>query len=69
MTGEPDPLQDSEARIKEESISEAMAARCETVLNVTCSELDRVHRERVEDWASIGKSVLDAEIEKHEQVS
>ena len=50
-------------------LADRSSARCETVLNVTSSELNRIHAERVEDWASLGKSVLDVEIEKHERVS
>ncbi|KDN42846.1 hypothetical protein K437DRAFT_248761 [Tilletiaria anomala UBC 951] len=71
-TGEADPLAEdisSPPPSKPSSrYSEAVAAKCETVLNVTSSEIDRLHRERVEDWASIGKGVLDSEIEKHEKI-
>ncbi|CAD6928999.1 unnamed protein product [Tilletia controversa] len=46
---------------------ELMAARCETVLNVTMSEMDRVHQERTEDWTAWGKHWLDEEIEHYEK--
>ncbi|KAK0549879.1 hypothetical protein OC846_003880 [Tilletia horrida] len=46
---------------------ELMAARCETVLNVTMSEMDRIHNERTEDWTAWGKHWLDDEIAHYER--
>ncbi|PWN44860.1 hypothetical protein IE81DRAFT_320829 [Ceraceosorus guamensis] len=48
--------------------ADAMAARCETVLNITMSEMDRIHGERVEDWISVGRNLLDDQIALHENV-
>ncbi|KAL9938523.1 hypothetical protein V8E36_002242 [Tilletia maclaganii] len=46
---------------------ELMAARCETVLNVTMSEIDRIHQERTEDWTAWARHWLDDEIAHHER--
>lgn len=72
-TGEPDPLlveADSSQATSAENAStdEQMAARCETVLNVTMSEVDRIHRQRVEDWNAVGRSMLDNQIALYEDV-
>ena len=78
-TGEPDPLAtDSEADgsgISESTVpqmsereAEKVAARCETVLNVTLAEIDRAHDERVQDYYAMGRSFLDDEIELYEGV-
>lgn len=48
--------------------AEKLAARCETVLNVTLSEMDRIHDERVEDWHALGRTFLDSEIELYEGI-
>ncbi|KAJ9479223.1 putative Vacuolar protein sorting-associated protein 5 (putative) [Pseudozyma hubeiensis] len=48
--------------------AEKVAARCETVLNVTLSEMDRLHDERVQDYHALGRSLLDGEIELYESV-
>ncbi|GAC94076.1 hypothetical protein PHSY_001645 [Pseudozyma hubeiensis SY62] len=48
--------------------AEKVAARCETVLNVTLSEMDRLHNERVQDYHALGRSFLDGEIELYESV-
>ncbi|PWN47511.1 hypothetical protein IE53DRAFT_303920, partial [Violaceomyces palustris] len=61
-TGEPDPLGTTEED------EEGLAARCETVINVTLSEMDRIHDERVEDWLAAGRNFLDGEIEFYEDV-
>lgn len=39
-----------------------VASRCETVLNVTMGEMDRIHSERIQDWTAISRSLLDAQI-------
>lgn len=57
--------QDSEAM----EAAERMVARCETVLNVTMAEMDRAHRERVEDWTAMGRNYLDTQIDFYEGVS
>ncbi|PWZ02323.1 hypothetical protein BCV70DRAFT_152838, partial [Testicularia cyperi] len=48
--------------------AEKVASRCETVLNVTLSEMDRLHDERVEDWHALGRSFLDSEIDLYESI-
>lgn len=48
--------------------AEKIAARCETVLNVTLSEMDRLHDERVQDYHALGRSLLDGEIELYESI-
>lgn len=71
-TGEPDPLAEAEGSqtLSSETAStdEQMATRCETVLNMTMSEVDRVHRQRVEDWNGVGRSMLDGQIALYEDV-
>ncbi|TKY85663.1 hypothetical protein EX895_005203 [Sporisorium graminicola] len=47
---------------------EKVAARCETVINVTLSEMDRLHDERVQDYHALGRSLLDGEIELYESI-
>lgn len=46
-----------------------MVGRCETVLNVTMAEMDRAHRERVEDWTAMGRNYLDSQVDFYEGVS
>ncbi|SNX84257.1 related to Sorting nexin 9 [Melanopsichium pennsylvanicum] len=48
--------------------AEKVAARCETVINVTLSEMDRIHDERVQDYHALGRSLLDGQIELHESI-
>ena len=48
--------------------AEKLASRCETVINVTLSEMDRLHDERVQDYHALGRSLLDGEIELYESV-
>ncbi|CBQ72924.1 related to Sorting nexin 9 [Sporisorium reilianum SRZ2] len=48
--------------------ADKLAARCETVLNVTLSEMDRLHDERVQDYHALGRSLLDGEIELYESI-
>ncbi|SPO25582.1 related to Sorting nexin 9 [Ustilago trichophora] len=48
--------------------AEKVASRCETVLNVTLSEMDRLHDERVQDYHALGRSLLDGEIELYESI-
>ena len=45
-----------------------MAARCETVLNITMAEMDTYHTQKVEDFQELAKEHLDGEIEFYEQV-
>ena len=83
VTGEPDPLVEytddvnhseaggasRRATLAEVSATaEQVAARCETVLNVTMSEMDRIHRERVQDWNSQATHLLDAQIDFYREV-
>ncbi|EPQ26497.1 uncharacterized protein PFL1_05819 [Pseudozyma flocculosa PF-1] len=83
-TGEPDPLDPDSSHIGADGDgdgggkaattaltaqeSERIASRCETVLNVTLAEMDRVHDERVEDLHSIGKRFLDSQIDVYEDI-
>ncbi|SPO44944.1 related to Sorting nexin 9 [Moesziomyces antarcticus] len=55
------------ARLPKET-AEQLVARCETVVNVTMSEMDRVHDERVQDFHALGRSLLDGEIELYEGI-
>ncbi|KAF9234262.1 hypothetical protein BU15DRAFT_90042 [Melanogaster broomeanus] len=48
--------------------NEDMAARCETVLNATMSEVDTYHTQKVEDFTSLAKDHLDGEIELYKQL-
>ncbi|KAN0060690.1 hypothetical protein ACQY0O_007348 [Thecaphora frezii] len=73
-TGEPDPLDptvddalDAAPALSPQE-AERIASRCETVVNVTLAEMDRVHDERVEDLHSIGKHFLDSQIEVYESI-
>ena len=43
--------------------------RCETILNITSAELDRVQVERQEDLRRVAELLLDSQIAMHEQVS
>lgn len=45
--------------------AELLASKAETVLNVCMAELDRVHEDKVEDWAKVGRDVLDGQIAFH----
>lgn len=45
-----------------------MAARCETVLNTTMAEIETYHTQKVEDFQTLSKDILDGEIALHEQV-
>jgi hypothetical protein len=47
---------------------EQMATRCESVVNVTLSEMDRIHTERCQDWNSLHSHFLDMQIEFYEDV-
>ncbi|KAI0641330.1 hypothetical protein C8Q79DRAFT_1077719 [Trametes meyenii] len=46
---------------------EEMAARCETVLNVTMAEMDTYHTQKTEDFQELAKEHLDGEIAFYEQ--
>lgn len=46
-----------------------MAARCETVLNITMAEMDTYHAQKVEDFQELAKEHLDGEIAVYEQAS
>ncbi len=48
---------------------EEMAARCETVLNITMAEMDTYHTQKVEDFQELAKEHLDGEIAVYEQAS
>lgn len=43
-------------------VAEGMAIRSETVLNVTLSEMDRIHSQRVQDWNALSREMLDEQI-------
>lgn len=43
-------------------------ARCETILNITSAEIERVHSDRNEDLCRLSMELLDAQIEYHERV-
>jgi sorting nexin-9/18/33 len=45
-----------------------MAARCETVLNITMAEMDTYHDHKGEEFSTIVKEHLDGEIAFYEQV-
>ncbi|KAI0363165.1 PX-domain-containing protein [Pilatotrama ljubarskyi] len=47
---------------------EEMAARCETVLNITMAEMDTYHTQKVEDFQELAKEHLDGEIAFYEQI-
>ncbi|KAI0761285.1 PX-domain-containing protein [Trametes elegans] len=47
---------------------EEMAARCETVLNVTMAEMDTYHTQKVQDFQELTKEHLDGEIAFYEQI-
>lgn len=81
-TGEVDPESDSAVGSSNDAVpgkgtvaallpaeeAEKQAARCETVINVTLSEMDRLHDERVEDYHALGRSLLDGEIELYQSI-
>lgn len=71
-TGELDPADSSDDEVGKAAMApeeaEKVASRCETVLNVTLSEMDRLHDERVEDFHALGRSLLDGEIELYESI-
>ncbi|KAI0628557.1 PX-domain-containing protein [Trametes polyzona] len=54
--------------VREGAEDEEMAARCETVLNITMAEMDTYHTQKVEDFQEIAKDHLDGEIAFYEQV-
>ncbi|KAH9888059.1 hypothetical protein C8Q73DRAFT_201136 [Cubamyces lactineus] len=54
--------------IRDGAEDEEMAARCETVLNITMAEMDTYHTQKVEDFQELAKEHLDGEIEFYEQV-
>ncbi|PWN30262.1 hypothetical protein BDZ90DRAFT_257349 [Jaminaea rosea] len=45
--------------------AELLASKAETVLNVAMAELECVHSDKIEDWAKVGRDVLDSQIEMH----
>lgn len=47
---------------------EAMAARCETVLNTTMAEMETYHTQKEEDFRALATEHLDGEIAFYEQV-
>ncbi len=71
-TGEVDPFSDDDDGVQHATLppeeAEKLAARCETVLNVTLSEMDRLHDERVQDFHALGRTLLDGEIELYEGI-
>lgn len=56
-----------EAKLPVEA-AELLASKAETVLSVGMAELDRVHSEKVEDYALLGRELLDSHIELYEGV-
>ncbi|KAI8972878.1 PX-domain-containing protein [Trametes punicea] len=54
--------------VREGAEDEEMAARCETVLNITMAEMDTYHTQKVEDFQELAKEHLDGEIAFYEQV-
>ncbi|OSD05124.1 PX-domain-containing protein [Trametes coccinea BRFM310] len=54
--------------IQEGGEDEEMAARCETVLNITMAEMDTYHTQKVEDFQNLAKEHLDGEIAFYEQI-
>lgn len=68
-TGEVDPAEDQRGSANlSPAEAERVASRCETVLNVTLSEMDRLHSERVQDYHALGRALLDGEIELYESI-
>ncbi|KAI0821889.1 PX-domain-containing protein [Trametes gibbosa] len=54
--------------VREGAEDEDIAARCETVLNITMAEMDTYHTQKVEDFQELAKEHLDGEIAFYEQV-
>ncbi|KAH9852382.1 PX-domain-containing protein [Lenzites betulinus] len=54
--------------VREGAEDEDMAARCETVLNITMAEMDTYHTQKVEDFQELAKEHLDGEIAFYEQI-
>lgn len=52
-----------------DSLDDDAIARCETVLNITSSELERVEQERIQDVRSVCETYLDSQLELHQLVS
>ncbi|KAG1845057.1 hypothetical protein C8R48DRAFT_780066 [Suillus tomentosus] len=48
--------------------NDEMAARCETVLNITMAEMDTYHDQKVENFSTITREYLDGEIHFYKQV-
>ncbi|KAG2107715.1 uncharacterized protein F5147DRAFT_696794 [Suillus discolor] len=48
--------------------NDEMAARCETVLNITMAEIDTYHDQKVENFGTITREYLDGEIHFYKQV-
>ncbi|CAO1628815.1 unnamed protein product [Parajaminaea phylloscopi] len=46
--------------------AEILASKAETVLNATGAELETLHEHKVEDWAKIGRDLLDEQIGLYE---
>ncbi|GAA5963101.1 hypothetical protein JCM3765_001770 [Sporobolomyces pararoseus] len=42
-------------------------ARCETILNITCAEMDLIRKQRIEDLKGVIKTLLDIQIEEKEK--
>ncbi|KAM0750497.1 hypothetical protein T439DRAFT_357117 [Meredithblackwellia eburnea MCA 4105] len=55
------------ATLSQEPDQEEALARLDTLLNVTSSEFERVHGERLEDFRTAAAVLVDAEIALHEQ--
>ncbi|KAG6826448.1 hypothetical protein H0H92_015758 [Tricholoma furcatifolium] len=53
---------------REGQTDEELAARCETVLNTTMSEIEVYHNQKVEDFTILAKDHLDGEIQFYEQI-
>lgn len=50
-------------------IDEDAIGRCDTILNITSAEIERIDKERIEDLRVIAQSYLDDQISFHEQVN
>lgn len=50
------------------SAREEAIARCETVLNITSAEIERVHAERAQDLKTLAEQFLDGQMQFHEKV-
>lgn len=52
----------------DQDINDAALSRCDTILNITSAEIERVDKERLADLRAISEKYLDGQIACHEQV-